>query len=80
MSDEGIRKIRGEFISRLKWAVADGTLEPHEAAVVLSSTLALMVAAIRDDELRAQYLRDLSEGFPLTVFIARHGADGMMRQ
>lgn len=81
MSNDGIRQVRGKIIAQLKWAVADGTIDPHEAAVVLSSTLSLMVAAIRDEGLRNQYLSDLMQGFPVTVELARFGgAEGMTQQ
>lgn len=74
MSEQGIREVRGRFIRELKAAVADGTLEPHEAAVVLSSAMALMVAAVRDDGLRKQYVRDFVVGMPVAVEVARvHG-------
>lgn len=80
MSVDGIIEYRRRFIRDLRLAVADGALEPHEAAAVLSSALAEMVAAVRCPDMRTQYLRDLAEGFPAAVEVERAGVDGMVRQ
>jgi hypothetical protein len=80
MSQQGIIDMRASFIRELKLAVRDGNLESHEAAVVLSSTLALMVAGVRDEKLRDQYLQDFATGFPVAVEVARYGDAAGMQQ